>query len=81
MNYESPILRRSVVVGDRKSGVSLEDDFWRSLKEIACLRNMTMRDLISEINEARTGAGNLCSAIRLFVLTYYMDRAGSADQQ
>jgi predicted DNA-binding ribbon-helix-helix protein len=66
MNYELPILRRSVVVGDQKFGVSLVDDFWRSLKEIACLRDMTMRDLISE-RAARTGGGNPSSAIRLFV--------------
>src|SRR5262245_58051022 len=32
---KSPIIKRSVLIAGRKTSVSLEDDFWNLLKEIA----------------------------------------------
>ena len=63
---KSPIVKRSVVIEGHKTSVSLEDQFWSGLKEIAHARQMTVAKLISKIEEARHG--NLSSAIRLFVL-------------
>jgi predicted DNA-binding ribbon-helix-helix protein len=61
---KSSIVKRSVVIEGHKTSVSLEDQFWSALKEIAHARQMTLSKLISKIDEA----GNLSSAIRLFVL-------------
>jgi len=53
--------------------VSLEDEFWDSLKEIAKERGMTLGALIAAIDADRQHS-NLSSAIRLFVLGVYRDQ-------
>jgi predicted DNA-binding ribbon-helix-helix protein len=68
--------KRSIVLSGRKTSVSLEDQFWNSLKEIARERNMTLAELVSAIDADRQHA-NLSSAIRLFVLGVYRDQVAS----
>jgi predicted DNA-binding ribbon-helix-helix protein len=68
---KSPIPKRSLVVGGRKTNVSVEDAFWNELKMIAAEREMTVSELVSSIDSSREHP-NLSSAIRLFVLNYYM---------
>ena len=64
---------RTIVLAGHKTGVSLEDEFWERLKEIAQERHMTPSELIAAINADRQNA-NLSSAIRLFVLGFYLDQ-------
>ena len=47
------------------------------MKEISGLRNMTLSELVGEIDSNRQ-QGNLSSAIRLFVLDYFKNRAAAA---
>ena len=75
---KSPVVKRSIVVAGHKTSVSLEEAFWNSMKEISAARDMTLSDLVSEIDTGRS-QGNLSSAIRLFVLHYFRVRAASAD--
>jgi predicted DNA-binding ribbon-helix-helix protein len=35
---KSPVVVRAIVIADHKTSVSLEDEFWKGLKEIAALR-------------------------------------------
>ncbi|MFO1099393.1 MAG: ribbon-helix-helix domain-containing protein [Xanthobacteraceae bacterium] len=67
---KSPVVKRSIVIAGHKTSVSLEDEFWSGLKEIATNRNMTLSDIVSTIDSGRQH-GNLSSAIRLFVLDHY----------
>jgi predicted DNA-binding ribbon-helix-helix protein len=67
---KSPVVKRSIVIVGHKTSVSLEDAFWKGLKEIAGGRGMTMSDLVAAIDSERKH-GNLSSAIRLFVLDFY----------
>jgi predicted DNA-binding ribbon-helix-helix protein len=67
---KSIIIKRSVMIDGHKTSVSLEDAFWTTLKDIARERNETLSRLVTMIDEER-GAGNLSSAIRLFVLGRY----------
>ena len=67
---KSSVVKRSIVVAGHKTSVSLEDAFWRGLKEIAGGRAITLSDLVAAIDSARQH-GNLSSAIRLFVLDFY----------
>jgi predicted DNA-binding ribbon-helix-helix protein len=69
----SLVWKRSIVIAGRKTSVSLEDEFWKSLKEIAKERGMTLEELVSVIDADRNHA-NLSSAIRLFVLGFYRDQ-------
>jgi len=65
------------VVAGHKTSVSLEEAFWNGMKEISGLRNMTLSELVGEIDSNRQ-QGNLSSAIRLFVLDYFRSRATTA---
>ena len=71
---KSPVVKRSIVVAGHKTSVSLEEAFWNGMKEISGLRNMTLSELVGEIDGNRQ-QGNLSSAIRLFVLDYFKSRA------
>ena len=70
MVMKSPVVKRSIVIAGHKTSVSLEDEFWNGLKEIATNRSMTLSDIVSTIDSGRQH-GNLSSAIRLFVLDHY----------
>jgi predicted DNA-binding ribbon-helix-helix protein len=70
---KSLILKRSVVIAGHRTSISLEDAFWKELKEIAGLRKMPLSELIGTIDTERTHA-NLSSAIRLFVLDFHTGR-------
>jgi predicted DNA-binding ribbon-helix-helix protein len=70
---KSSVVKRSIVVAGHKTSVSLEDAFWRKLKDIAGERDMTLSDLVAGIDSERQ-QGNLSSAIRLFVLGFYCDQ-------
>jgi predicted DNA-binding ribbon-helix-helix protein len=67
---KSPVVKRSLSVRGRKTSVSLEDPFWKALKEIASERHMTVSDLVAIIESERQGC-NLSSAVRMFVLDFY----------
>lgn len=69
----SPVKKRSLNLGGHKTSVSLENEFWSALKEIAADKQTTLFQLCSEIDHNR--AGNLSSALRLYVLSYYRDRS------
>ncbi len=67
---KSPVVKRSIVIAGHKTSVSLEDAFWKGLKEIAQGRSMTLSELVAAIDTERRH-GNLSSGIRLFVLDHY----------
>lgn len=69
-SMKSSVVKRSIVVAGHKTSVSLEDAFWRGLKEIASSRHLTLSEMVAAIDSARA-QGNLSSAIRLFVLDHY----------
>ena len=73
---KSPVVKRSIVVAGHKTSVSLEEAFWNGMKEISALRNITLSELVGEIDSNRQ-QGNLSSAIRLFVLDHFRSRAGA----
>jgi predicted DNA-binding ribbon-helix-helix protein len=70
---KSSVSKRSIVIAGHKTSVSLEDAFWKGLKEIAAERNMTLAELVATIDSNRNHS-NLSSAIRLFVLGVYRDQ-------
>ncbi len=72
---ESTVVKRSIVIAGHKTSVSLEDDFWKGLKEVAKDRKLTMSEMVASIDSARAQS-NLSSAIRLFVLDHYRAQIG-----
>lgn len=69
----SSVRKRSVVLNGHKTSVSLEQEFWTGLKEIADLQNVPLFELASKIDRQR-GSANLSSALRLYVLAHYISR-------
>jgi predicted DNA-binding ribbon-helix-helix protein len=69
---KSTVVKRSIVLGTRKTSVSLEAPFWNALKEIASERHVRLSDLVAWINADRQHTN--FGAIRLFVLGFYRDQ-------
>jgi predicted DNA-binding ribbon-helix-helix protein len=67
---KSLVAKRSIVIDGHKTSVSLEDAFWRDLKNIAHTQQASLSDLVARIDGTRE-QGNLSSAIRLFVLEHF----------
>jgi predicted DNA-binding ribbon-helix-helix protein len=76
---KSPVVKRSIVIAGHKTSVSLEEAFWRGLKDIAATRRVSLSDLVGSIDTERQH-GNLSSAIRLFVLDYYQKGTASPNR-
>lgn len=70
---EYRIVKRSISIAEHKTSVSLEDSFWDSLRHIAAVKRMRLRELVALVDSQRQG--NLSSAIRVFVLSYYQELA------
>lgn len=73
---KSAIQKRSIIIDGHKTSISLESDFWEAAREIARLQKRTAADLVAEIDSKRE-AGNLSSAVRLYVLAHYQSLSPS----
>jgi predicted DNA-binding ribbon-helix-helix protein len=62
--------KRSITIADHKTSVSLENEFWDCLTEIALERGVSLGALVAAIDANRQHA-KLSSAIRIFVLQFY----------
>jgi predicted DNA-binding ribbon-helix-helix protein len=71
---KSAIIKRSIVIGGHKTSISLEDQFWKGLKDICEERGTTLSAQVQAIDAERK-CGNLSSAVRLFVLDFYRSAA------
>ena len=60
--------KHSLVIAGHATSVSLEQEFWDVLKEIADQRGIALAALIAEVDAGREE--NLSSALRLYVLRY-----------
>lgn len=56
-----------VIAGRHSTSICLEDEFLDELKKIAAARNMSLNQLVTEIDASRT-IENLSSAIRVYIL-------------
>ncbi|MBW4975684.1 Ribbon-helix-helix domain protein [Roseovarius sp. EC-HK134] len=68
-------VKRSLTLRGHRTSVSLEDEFWQAFREIAEEKSMALNVLAAEIDAGRGIETGLATAIRLYVLAYYRDRA------
>lgn len=62
------MLKRSIIIANRHAtSVSLEEEFWTELKNIAQAQNISINQLITEIDKEKS-TENLSSAIRIYIL-------------
>ena len=67
--------KRSVRIAGHPTSISLEEEFWQSLQQIASAQGKSLTGLITDIDEAR-GEKNLSSALRIHILNYFRSGAG-----
>lgn len=67
--------KHSLTLKGHRTSVSLEDIFWKSFCAIAQSQNKPINVLAAEIDVNRDQDCGLASAIRVFVLKWYQDRA------
>lgn len=61
-----PVKKRSIMIAGHATSVSLEEEFWDVLKDLAEARGESVNQMVAAIDAGRDG--NLSSAIRVFVL-------------
>ncbi|MEQ8895526.1 MAG: ribbon-helix-helix domain-containing protein [Roseovarius sp.] len=67
--------KHSLTLHGHRTSVSLETEFWEAFRAIAAERGQPINALAAQIDEARGTETGLASAIRLYVLNHYRDRA------
>ena len=77
---KSVVIKRSILINRRKTSVSLENEFWDALHEIADRENITLAAVVERIDRDRDNI-NLSSAIRVFVLNYFRPLTGKQIMQ
>ena len=61
-------VKHSVTLNGHRTSISLEDEFWAALREIAVEKDIALNALVAEVDVARGTDLGLASAIRLFIL-------------
>ena len=69
----SAVVKRAIVIDGHKTSISLEDEFWEGLKEVAASNGDTLSGLVAAIDRKRQNE-NLSSCLRLYVLEFYRGR-------
>ena len=72
---KSTVIKRSIVVDGHKTSVSMEESFWSGFKQIAAAEDKSLAEMVTAIKAGRSDAGNLSSAVRVYVLTRFRDMA------
>ena len=68
---DAPV-KHSVTVAGHRTSVSLEQEFWTELEEMARAKEVSLNELVTSIDRDRRGG--LSSAIRVHVLTYLHEK-------
>ena len=79
-DLEAAVLEKhSVRIAGHLTSISLERGFWRHLKTLASERDLSINELIRQLDEAR--GGSLSGALRSFVLQALEQQLSQATNQ
>ena len=76
MKQAAKLRKRSVTIAGHRTSVSLEPEFWDALAEIAEAKNRPVAGLIADIDRRSARETSLSSAVRLFILAHFRQKAG-----
>jgi len=62
--------KRNILIGDRRTSVTLEPQVWRILHDVAEMQGCTIHNLCTFINDRKNPKSSLSSAIRVFLMSY-----------
>lgn len=63
------MIRKTMRVGEVRTSIKLESEFWGYLKDVADSRNVRLSTLVNEVAQAAPDHTNLASTLRTFALT------------
>ena len=63
---KSAVIKHSILINGHKTSVSLENEFWRGLHDVARSKNVPAAKLVEQLDRDSDNV-NLSSAIRVFV--------------
>ncbi len=75
------MIRKTMRIGEVRTSIKLETEFWSYLKEIADGRGIRLSALVNEVAAARPDHTNLASTLRTFCLVHARLRAGTLQSE
>ncbi len=75
------MIRKTMRIGEVRTSIKLEQEFWTYLKEVADGRSLRLSRLVNDIAEATPERTNLASTLRTFALIHAQLRAQGLDQE
>ena len=70
------MLKKSVIIAGRhQTSISLEKEFFEVLQCICKERNISINQIVTEIDSSRTNEDNLSAAVRVYILNYLLQKA------
>jgi predicted DNA-binding ribbon-helix-helix protein len=73
-------VKRSFTIAGHSTSISLEEPFWRGLKEAAAAQACSVAALVERIDAERAEAG-LSSAVRVWLLEYYRAKSSPSEPE
>ncbi len=64
--------KHSLIIRSHRTSITLENEFWAALKLIAQNQKRSIAAIVTEIDDIRST--NLSSALRVYVLNYFMEK-------
>lgn len=72
---ERKMLKKSVIIAGRhQTSISLEKEFFEVLQTICKERNVSVNQIVTEIDSSRTNEDNLSAAVRVYILNYLLQK-------
>ncbi len=69
------MLKKSVIIAGRhQTSISLEKEFFEVLQTICKERNISVNQIVTEIDSSRTNEDNLSAAVRVYILNYLLQK-------
>lgn len=75
------MIRKTMRIGEVRTSIKLEEEFWSYLKEVAEGRKMRLSGLVNEVARATPGRTNLASTLRTFSLIHARLRAKAQQEE
>ena len=72
------LVKRSITIAGHRTSITLEQNFWDALKELACSEDVSVSELVRRIDQGKGDGANLSSAVRVHVLENFRNKAACA---
>lgn len=73
--------KRSLRIGDKRTSLALEPQFWRALSEVSRREGISVPKLVLCIDATRPSARSLASAVRVYLLIEAPTSSGCSQPQ